>query len=1449
MLVNFEIPLGNTTSGTYTDTIFITSNDSANPTFFLPITYTVNGDPNLQLSQTTFNFGVQQVGSTTPDTLILNNPGCSPLVIDSLITNGGEFVLNLNNAIIPAFGSDTLFITFQPGLIQANTDTLRIYNNDSLRFVFLNGTGVGAPSITFAPTLINDTIFSCDDSLSIPIQFNNSGLGPLNTTLSLVDNSSNSSSGLVFSDGFESGINFSDWTIVNGSNTFTLVTTNPASGNNCLGIRGSATRALMHQFTPAPVDAFAFKVRTDATFSGNTNYVAVGNAIDEFGVASVRYTGNGFWEVTSGSPAVVYAAVNTWTSFEFRNVDYVTHTFDLWIDGTLQASQLFFDNIFISDASRVNLICFSSAFTSYYDDIRIGGNAVPNWAFLSSDSINVPIADSTTINLNLYSQGLNNGTYQSEIYLQSNDPLSPFDTIPVNLTVLGQPEIALSASCFSHLPTQQFSSSLDSVRIINPGCDSLVISNIVSSSSEFSPRFTSLTIPAKDSAWIYVDFNPTSVGIVSGQLNVFNNAIDTNICLFATSIGSPIVNHFPNSINATIRNCDDSVTIPISIFNTGTGPLNWNLTGGFGIDDDFESGIDPTIWTVIGGFPSNSCGTASGANALYFNGGFTRSATTVALNTNRGGNVDFELKIATGGGACEDADPGEEVVLEYSNDGVIWFIMNTYFTNLYPNFTSISEPIPAAARTSATQFRFRQLRFSGSSFDHWAIDDVKINSGNVGGFITSISPDSGIVNVGDSVTVFVTISSRDLISGFYSDSIIIASNDPLTPFDTIPVNLDYIGRPEIAFSQTAFNFGNVFVGSSNIDSLEIYDTGCDTLNILNAIPLNAAYTVLSYPNLLLPDDTARLVVEFRPLTVGTFNSLVRIFNDDRDTSISVSGTSTPAPQISVTPSSFNVTLKPCDTVNLPMLIRNIGGSNLTFSMDSSLTVGSRPEVLALTYGVDYFGEYQNTIAAINQYYTNYNLTEINTTIASSLATALVNKDVLLIAETETGLPSVYATFATVLQNFVTSGGTVIFCGADPTDAQCMFNTGLFSGSGLGSFGGGMVNVGPSHPIMNGVSASPVSQNATFRYNITNTNKVDLLTYLGNTVTCYRNLGAGKVILVGYDYFSNTNADASRQIANAVEWGATGSLPSWLRLTSSNGTVTPADTSVIGVTFDGNGLTPGTYTGTITINNNDPLNPVVTIPCTLNISFAPCAEIAYTIPNQCSGLVVFGDSSINSPTIWRWNFGDGNSSTQQNPSHTYASAGLYNVRLITTNAFGSDTTFQQVPVNIMDADFTVAPPLVTNTPIQFTSTALGAISWFWDFGDGGSSSIANPTHTYLTSGQFVVSLVAVNGASCTDIKRDTLNILLVGLEDQVTAEQFVVYPNPNKGRFLIQNQSAVKLERILVYNAKGKLIEDEVINVEPSNERIIQLKEVASGIYMINLEFENGRSIQKKFMID
>jgi PKD repeat protein len=104
------------------------------------------------------------------------------------------------------------------------------------------------------------------------------------------------------------------------------------------------------------------------------------------------------------------------------------------------------------------------------------------------------------------------------------------------------------------------------------------------------------------------------------------------------------------------------------------------------------------------------------------------------------------------------------------------------------------------------------------------------------------------------------------------------------------------------------------------------------------------------------------------------------------------------------------------------------------------------------------------------------------------------------------------------------------------------------------------------------------------------------------------------------------------------------------------------------------------------------------------SSPPITNFSTSGSNTCSGLVSFYDQTSNSPTGWLWNFGDGNSSSQQNPTHSYTSSGNYTVELVTSNSFGSDTITYS---NLIQVNLTNTPPIAPScTPTTGIAGTIG-----------------------------------------------------------------------------------------------------------------------------------------------
>ena len=162
---------------------------------------------------------------------------------------------------------------------------------------------------------------------------------------------------------------------------------------------------------------------------------------------------------------------------------------------------------------------------------------------------------------------------------------------------------------------------------------------------------------------------------------------------------------------------------------------------------------------------------------------------------------------------------------------------------------------------------------------------------------------------------------------------------------------------------------------------------------------------------------------------------------------------------------------------------------------------------------------------------------------------------------------------------------------------------------------------------------------------------------------------------------------------------------------------------------------------------------------ITVGLAPVADFdALYAYNIVPTTVAFRDLSTGTtPMNYLWEFGDGATSTEQNPSHNYISRGLYTVKLTVTNAYGSSSKTKENYIAIglaPKADFS-ADPTTGNQPlaVAFTDRSTGhPTSWNWNFGDGKESTEQNPVHTYWTSGEFTVTLTASNQYGTSDISK-------------------------------------------------------------------------------------------------
>ncbi len=159
--------------------------------------------------------------------------------------------------------------------------------------------------------------------------------------------------------------------------------------------------------------------------------------------------------------------------------------------------------------------------------------------------------------------------------------------------------------------------------------------------------------------------------------------------------------------------------------------------------------------------------------------------------------------------------------------------------------------------------------------------------------------------------------------------------------------------------------------------------------------------------------------------------------------------------------------------------------------------------------------------------------------------------------------------------------------------------------------------------------------------------------------------------------------------------------------------------------------------------------------TITVYQKPVASFTANPVVACIGTPVAFTNQSNNATSYLWKFGDGNTSTATNPSKTYATPGLYQVKLIayrfnTVGSICTDSTIQQIQiVDTLNGWFTLSDSVSSCAPltVSFTNQNLPAASAIWNFGDGNTGSGNTVTHTYTQAGTYIVQLVSTAPTGC------------------------------------------------------------------------------------------------------
>ncbi len=247
---------------------------------------------------------------------------------------------------------------------------------------------------------------------------------------------------------------------------------------------------------------------------------------------------------------------------------------------------------------------------------------------------------------------------------------------------------------------------------------------------------------------------------------------------------------------------------------------------------------------------------------------------------------------------------------------------------------------------------------------------------------------------------------------------------------------------------------------------------------------------------------------------------------------------------------------------------------------------------------------------------------------------------------------------------------------------------------------------------------------------------------------------------------------------------------------------------------------------------------------------------------------FEDLSMGEIVSWKWDFGDGVTSTQRNPTHTFSYDGIFYVRLSVRTNDGCESQANMVVYVNPDAVYDNACnalfiPFIFSDSLQVlfrNISSMDAIEYRWDFGDGNTSTERSPTHTYATSGIYEVSLTVGTADGCTNTFEGIINLesqnftgapafrpaTTTSTNTVVAFESLRLYPNPVQESMMLEfTMPKAASYQLSIYTLEGKVLRSTSQDaISGTNNIQLAVDELPTGMYLLRIQSHEQAKVVK-----